>query len=238
MNTKLIAGCAFNLLFLMALHTPAASQARIGFIDATRILKQMPEAMDAESHLNQFVAQWNKEVNDMLAELSRKQNDYDRKKLIMSDAERSASELDLSDLKKRIDQFRQSKYGPSGELASQQESLMKPAYDKLAKALEDVALDGKYDFVFDKSSKELALLYTNAKFDLTNAVAKKLGIETNDVFSVPLLNGNNKPGSPAQTQPGAQQNSPANPNRPAPPAGTMGSQPGGNPIMPPPTIPH
>lgn len=204
MMTRPIIVLSCILTFALIAAKPAAAQSRIGFIDATKILKQMPEAMDAESHLNQLVAQWNKEVNDMQGELTRKVNDYDRKKLIMTDAERQAAEFDIADLKKRIENYRQSKYGPNGELVTQQETFMKNAYDKLNKALEEVALDGKWDYIFDKSSKELALLYTNAKFDLTNAVSKKLGIETNDIFSVPLLNNNNKsaPPPPAGIPPG------------------------------------
>lgn len=179
----------------------AVSQGRIAFIDATKILKQMPEATDAESHLNQLVAQWNKEVGDMKSELTRKQRDYDRKKLIMTDAERQATEFDIADLTKRIENYRQAKYGPNGELGTQQALFMKNAYDKLNKAIEEVALDGKWDYIFDKSSKELALLYTNAKFDLTAAVSKKLGIETNDIFSIPLLNKNSKSVPPPQGNP-------------------------------------
>ena len=124
MKIKPAAGFLVSIILLSLVHSPASAQSRIGFIDATKILKQMPESMDAESHLNQFIAQWNKEVNDMLADLTRKQNDYERKKLIMSDAERSAAEFDIADIKKRIEQYRQNKYGPNGELASQQESLI------------------------------------------------------------------------------------------------------------------
>ena len=188
MNLRRYISCLSVLVVLLIIQRHASAQSRIAYVDAMKLLKQLPEAMDAESHLNQFVSQWNKEVADFETELNRKRVDYDRKKLIMSDAERSAAELDISELRKRIDQYRQTKYGPNGELATQQEGLMKPAYDKLLKAIEDVALESKYDYIFDKSSKEIALLYTNAKFDLTNAVAKKLGLETNDIFSVPLIN--------------------------------------------------
>ncbi len=218
-------------LFLFAAVFFAASdsygQTRIAYIDATKILKRMPEAVDAESRLDQFVSQWNKEVGDMEADLKRKRDDYDRKKLIMTDAERGAVELDITDLKKRIDAFRQEKYGTGGELYKQQAELMKPAYDKLNKALEEVALDGKYDFVFDRNSTDHSILYTNAKFDLSIPVAKKLGLETNDIFNIPLLNNplnSNRPNSPNQQNP--------------PPKGQPAVPPGGIPPLPPPTQQH
>jgi len=104
----------FSFLFYGALFCAASgsyAQSRIAFIDATKMVKRMPEAVDAESRLDQLVSQWNKEVGDMESITSASATDFDRKKLIMTDAERNAVELDMGDLKKRIDQYRQDKYG-------------------------------------------------------------------------------------------------------------------------------
>lgn len=175
----------------MVLATGAASglraQSRIGFLDAAAILKRMPEAQDAQAQLDRMTDEWKREAATMDQELTRKRNEYERKKLIMTDAERSAVEVDISELKKRLDKYRQDKFGASGELFTQQQSLMQPVYDKLLKAIEEAAAEAKYDYVFDRSSKDHLMLYSNAKFDLTLNVAKKLGLETNDIFSIPLL---------------------------------------------------
>jgi outer membrane protein len=227
-------------LFLFAALLFAASgsygQSRIAFIDGTKIVKRMPEAVDAEARLDQLVAGWNKEVADMEADLKRKRDDYDRKKLIMADAERNAVEVDIADLKKRIDQYRQDKYGTGGELYKQQADLMKPAYDKLMKAIEEVALDGKYDYVFDRGSKDYSILYTNAKFDLTVPVAKKLGLESSDMFNIPLINRVN-PNKPNANAPPPSRPDPNNPNQQQPPP--LMVPPGGFPPgAPPPVIHH
>src|ERR1043165_548311 len=150
MGKPKIYGLILLTILSIAFCRTTAAQNKMAFIDAAKLLKQMPESQDADSRLAQLIAGWNKEVSDMESELARKRADYEKKKLIMSDAERTAFELDITDLKKRIDQYRQQKYGPNGELATQQQTLMKPAYDKLLKALEEVALEGKYDYIFDK----------------------------------------------------------------------------------------
>ncbi len=219
-------------LALLIAATSSHAQSRIAFIDGTKIIKRMPEALDAESRLDQIVSGWNKEIGDMEADLKRKRDDYDRKRLIMTDAERNAVELDITDLKKRIDQFRQEKYGSSGELYRQQAELMKPAYDRLMKAIEEVAVEGKYDYVFDRGSKDYSILYTNAKFDLSLPVAKKLGLETNDIFNIPLinnpLNGNKpNPNNPNQNVPPpvVPNGDPSDPmNQPVPPPIPPGGQ--------------
>jgi len=198
----------FSAVFLAV--SVSHAQTRVAFIDATKIIKRMPEALDAETRLDQMVAQWNKEVGDMENELKRKRDDFERKKLIMTDAERNAVELDITDLKKRIDDFRQAKYGTSGDLYAKQAELMKPAYEKFNKALEEAAMEGKYDYVLDRGANDHSILYTNAKFDLSIPVAKKLGLETNDMFNIPLLN--NPLNKPTQQNP----NTPPNQQRPNP----------------------
>lgn len=175
------------VLLVAALPMISAAQGRIAFVDATKLLKKMPESADVESRLQQLIDTWNREANDMQTELDRKKNEYERKKLIMTDAERGAVETDVVELKKRLDSYRQGKYGTNGELFTQQATLMKPVYDKLLKAISEVATEEKYDYVFDRGDKSHSMLFGNAKFDLTNSVAKKLGLETNDIFSTPLL---------------------------------------------------
>lgn len=205
-----------SILILCAASTSIEAQSRIAFLDASKILKRMPEAIDAESRLQTLVNGWNRDASEMQAELDRKRNEYDRKKLIMTDGERSAIEIDMADIKSRLDKFRQDKYGPSGELFSQQTSLMQPAYDKLKKIIDEIAVEGKFDYVFDRNSKDYGMLYSNAKFDLTLQVAKKLGIETSDVFSVPLLDKSN-PNAPNRS-PNPHSNMP---QQTPPPPGTI-----------------
>lgn len=201
------------VLVLASLPLLGEAQSRIAFVDGTKLLKKMQESADVESRLQQLIDNWNREANDMQTELERKKNEYDRKKLIMTDAERGAIETDITELKKRLDVYRQGKYGTSGELFTQQATLMKPVYDKLLKAISEVATEEKYDYVFDRGDKSHSMLFSNAKFDLSTAVAKKLGLETNDIFSTPLLdrfnkgtgtNTNTNSGTPPQTPPDRQ----------------------------------
>jgi outer membrane protein len=209
-------------IFLVA--STSSGQSRIAYIDGTKLIKRMPEAVDAEARLDQLVAGWNKEVADLETDLKRKREDYDRKKLIMTDAERNAVEVDITELKKRIDAFRQDKYGTGGELYRQQAELMKTAYDKFNKALEEVALEGKYDYVFDRSANDHSILYTNAKFDLTVPVAKKLGLESSDIFNIPLVNNPLNGSKPPPVNPGSP-NNPNNPGQPPPLQGAPGQEP-------------
>jgi outer membrane protein len=222
----------FTFCLLSDSITVQAQQTRIAYIDASKLLKRMPEATDAQLRLDQLSATWTKEANDMQSEITRKQSEYDRRKLIMTDAERSASEVDLQNLRKKLDDYRHQKFDENtGELWTQYAQLMKPAYDRLENAIKEVALDGKYDYVLDRSSKDVALLYTNSKFDLTIPVARKLGIES-EILTTPLVNNGpksgmkpNQPGVPG-ANPGAPGANPGAPsNNPFPNPGNQGLTP-------------
>jgi outer membrane protein len=205
------------LSFILLFAAPALAQpTRTAYIDASKIIARLPEAQDADARLDQLVATWNQEADNIQGDLNRKKAEYERRKLIMTDAERTATEVDIQNVQRRLNEFRQSKYGPNGELASQQASMMKPAYDKLMKAIDEVARDGNYDYVLDKSSKDVAILFSNSKHDLTGAVAKKLGIET-DAIMQPLLNspGNGTSGArPAGDARDSQSPAGSNPRQP------------------------
>lgn len=190
------------ILLLWAFSAQAQQPTRIAYIESSKILGRLTEAQDANARLDQLVAVWNQEAENIQGELGRKKTEYERRKLIMTDGERSAAEVDIQNVQKRLSDFRQSKYGPNGELYSQQASMMKPAYDKLMKAIDESAREGNYDYVLDKSSKDVVMLYSNSKYDLTIAVAKRLGIET-DVIMQPLINN-----APAGSSSTSMQNTP------------------------------
>ncbi len=217
---------SFLLFATLLISIPAFAQpARIAYIDADKLLKLMPQATDAKARMDQLSQAWTKEAEDMQAEIDRKQADFDRRKLIMTDAERSATALDIANLKKRHDDYLQQKFGPNGgELFQQEAQIMGPAYDKLTQAIKEVAEEGSYDYVIDRSSKDVILLYTNSKFDITLPVARKLGIESS-ILSAPLVPALNKSGTLPNNQAPREPNNGMQPNATFPQVPTAGSTP-------------
>ena len=133
----------------------------------------MQDASDAQKNLDNVVSGWKLEIKQLNDSLSQMKDDYEKKKLILTETIRKTKELDIASLEKRINDYKNSKFGDNGEYFQKQNELMKPVQDKVFKAIQDVAKEGEYDFVFDRSS-ELLLLYMNEKYDLTNKVIKKL----------------------------------------------------------------
>lgn len=160
-------------LLSIAAAIPAAAQMKIGYLNSEAIMQQLPEAQDAQKQLDGITADWQTELTKMQTDLQHKFEEYDKKKLIMSDKRRSEVEKELQDMDRKMVDYRTAKFGTSGELFAKQNELMKPIQDKVFKAVKDVADEGGYDYVFDKSSTTL-LMYSNEKNDLTAKVLAKL----------------------------------------------------------------
>jgi outer membrane protein len=161
------------MLLLIAFVIPSSAQMKIGYINSEAIMQQLPEAQDAQKQLDALSTDWQTELTKMQTDLQHRFEDYDKKKLVMSDKRRAEIEKELQDLEKKMVDYRTAKFGANGELFSKQNELMKPVQDKLFKAVKDIADEGGYDYVFDKSSTTL-LMYSNEKNDLTSKVLAKL----------------------------------------------------------------
>jgi outer membrane protein len=151
------------------------AQAKIGYVDSQTIMQRLPEGQDAQKQLDALVAQWQGEITKMQNEWQRKYEEYDKKKLIMSDQTRAEAERELVQLEKQVTDYRNQKFGPNGEMFTKQNELLKPVQDRIFKAIQDVAVEENFDYVFDKSG-DILLLYTNEKYDLTPKVLQKLQV--------------------------------------------------------------
>ena len=168
---------AFVLFLLVVCMVPASSQVKIAYFNSDAIMKQLPDAQDAQKQLDQFVADWQQELNKMQDEWKKKFDEYDKRKLIMTEQRRADAERELRDMDQKIVDFRTQKFGQNGELFNKQNELMKPVQDRVFKAVQDVAREDGYDYVFDKSG-DILLMYANEKYDLTQKVFAKLKVPT------------------------------------------------------------
>lgn len=167
--------CGLGALLLTA--GVGVAQQKIGHVSSDAIMKQLPDAQDAQKQLDAFVVDWQNELNTMQQNWQKKFDDYDQKKLIMSEARRADAEKELRELDQRIADYRNQKFGQNGELFQKQNELMKPVQDRVFKAIQDVAKEEGYDYVLDKSG-EILMMYANDKYDLTPKVLEKLQVGT------------------------------------------------------------
>ena len=149
------------------------AQLKIGYVDSNTILKELPDAQDAQKTIDALVQEWKDELQKMQKELDAQSTDFEKRKLIMSDNKRLEVETQINKLKTDINNYRQSKFGFQGELYTQQEEIMKPVQNKIFLAIESVAEDEELDYVFDRSG-DILFLYAKEDYDITSLVLELL----------------------------------------------------------------
>lgn len=149
------------------------AQVKIAYVDSKIIIESMEDAKDAQRNLDNFVALWKGELQKLNDSLAYLKDDFEKKKLILTDNVRKQKEEEIKSLEKAISDYKLAKFGENGEYFQKQNELMKPVHDRIFKAIQDAAKEGDFDFVFDRSSS-IILLYMNEKYDLTTKVIKKL----------------------------------------------------------------
>jgi outer membrane protein len=165
--------CSCFLFMLLLFVVPTSAQMKIAYFSSEAIMKQLPDAQDAQKQLDQLVADWQQELNKMQDEWKKKFDEYDTRKLIMTEQRRADTERELRDMDQKIVDFRNQKFGQNGDLFNKQNELMKPVQDRVFKAVQDVAREDGYDYIFDKSG-DILLMYANEKYDLTQKIFNKL----------------------------------------------------------------
>jgi len=163
----------FFLIFLVFSSKDVSSQTKVGYIDSKKIIDGMQDSRDAKARLDNQVTEWQTELKVLQDSLQSVKDDFEKKKLILTDQLKEQTETQIKDLETRVTSFRTEKFGENGEYFQKQTEYMKPVLDKVFKAIEEVANEGNYDYVFDRSS-EIMLLYVNENYDLTLKVINTL----------------------------------------------------------------
>lgn len=161
----------FTILLLLSISTATFAQTKVGYIDSKKIIESMQEATDAKLKLDNLVSDWQRELTTLQDSLKQMKDDYDKKKLILTDQLKQQTEKEISDLDAAITNYKVAKFGEGGEYFQKQKEFMKPVQDRIFLAIEKVALEEDYDYVFDRSS-EILLLFVNERYDLTAKVQK------------------------------------------------------------------
>lgn len=163
-------------LFVFSLTGLTNGQLKIGYVDSDSIMDKFPDAQDARQKLDAFIQDWQTELTKLENNWKTKYDDYEKRKLIMTDQTRTETESELLKLEQQITDYREKKFGTNGELFQKQDEIMKPVQNKVFTAIKDVAKDEDFDFVFDRSG-DVMLLFAKDEYDVTALVLEKLKLK-------------------------------------------------------------
>ena len=147
---------------------------KYAFIDSEYILENIPAFTAAQEQLDQLSSQYQKELESMHAEIDQMYKDFQAESVLLSDDMKRKREDVIISKEKDYKQLQRKYFGPSGDLFKKRQGLVKPIQDDIFNAVQEIANEGSYAVIFDKSGGT-TLFFTNPKYDLSDQVLQKLG---------------------------------------------------------------
>lgn len=179
---KLFAAVAF--LFMSAVSF-AQSPVKIGYTNVDYVLSQMPESKQIEADLKAYSNQLEAQLKSKYQEFETKGQAYQKGAATMTDVVKADKEKELMSLRTSIEEFQKN---ADASLQKKQQSLMEPALDKLQKAIDDVAKENGYTYVFNSDAgfgTTPVLLHGPEDGNISDLVLKKMGVTPVKAGSAP-----------------------------------------------------
>ena len=168
----------FSILLLTLVATvPAAAQQRIAYVDSEAILDRITEFRTVQSNLDRLAQQWQTELDALQQEVDALVRDFEARELLFTEAERERKREEIRAKEQELESKRIQRFGPEGEFFREQQRQMRPVQERLLEAIEEVAKEEDYDYVFDKSG-DFLFLYASPQLDISDLVLDELGIDS------------------------------------------------------------
>ena len=157
--------------FLLVAATATATAQKFGYVNSTEILAELPAMKAAESNLEGLQKQLQKKGQAMVQSF---QTDYqalqaEAQQGTMSPKQQQEAAAKLQTREEEIGQFEQTMMA---DLQKKRAELLEPIYTEINEAIEAVAKENGYQFIFDQQ----VLLYGEESQDVSALVKAKLGI--------------------------------------------------------------
>lgn len=160
-------------LLMMVISLGQNFAQKLGYTSAEAVLGQLPDAKIIEAELKAYSAQLTKEIESKQKEFQTKYQDYATNSKNMAVVVREQREKELQALKQGMDEFQQK--AQEGYQKKQQE-LLSPVFEKIQKAVDEIAKAEGFDFIFSTDASGVPiLLFAKEEHNITNKVITKLG---------------------------------------------------------------
>ncbi|MBT3417330.1 MAG: OmpH family outer membrane protein [Flavobacteriales bacterium] len=160
------------ILALFGLLTFNTFAQKLGHLDAQEILALMPEREKATEDYQEYAKGLESQLMSMQSEYQSEIQDYQDNEATYSDLVKQDKIAEIQGLEQRIGTFQQS---AQESLQRKEVELLSPILEKLQNAINEVAEDGDYTYIFDNNTGGM-LLYSKESENISSLVKKKLGL--------------------------------------------------------------
>jgi outer membrane protein len=176
MKTKVIKRISLAAVFAATMLT--ASAQKFAYVDSQYILSKIPDYKAAQDQINQISIEWQKEIEGKYSEIDQLYKAYKADEVLLTDEMKQKRQAEIDQKEQAVKDLQKQHFGVNGDLFKKRQELVKPIQDKVFNAVQDLAQKDNLAIIFDKSSDDVTMLYTNAKYDKSDEILKNMGYST------------------------------------------------------------
>ena len=159
--------------FIISTLIYAQKGVRIDYIDFNKIIEEIGDYKDATKNLEIKAENWNRDIEIKKMELKSMENQLNAEKFLLTSELIKDREDELDIYRNEIFTLQNKYFGINGNYINQKNKLIKPIQDRVLSIIREIAIEKKFDFVFDRSS-ELIMLYSQKNYDISELVLRKI----------------------------------------------------------------
>ncbi|PHI18308.1 outer membrane chaperone Skp [Lewinellaceae bacterium SD302] len=167
---KMLKLAALALFLTVGMATSLTAQ-KFGYVNSTAILAELPAVRAAEADLEALQKQLQKRGQDMVQQFQADVAAFE-KEIQSGGLSPRDQQTQTAALEKRQQEIGAMEQQMMQDIQEKRNKLLEPIYTSVNEAIEAVAKENGYTFVFDQQ----VLLYGEESEDLTTAVKAKLGM--------------------------------------------------------------
>ncbi|WP_236980874.1 OmpH family outer membrane protein [Membranihabitans maritimus] len=161
----------FAVALLASVFQVANAQQKFAYVNSQAILENLPEVKAADAEIQTLQEQLQKKAQEKVQAFRTKMMELQQQR---DAGELSPKQLEEESQKLQADETELQQF--QGQMQTQimqkQQSLLQPIQEKIQKAIDDVAVEDGYTFVFDLSTG--VLMYADESTNITEKVKAKL----------------------------------------------------------------
>ena len=172
---KLTLKYALTMAIGLLLSMSAQAQ-KFGFVNSGSILEAMPQVKEAESNLEALGKQLQAKGEKMMQDFQLKYQELERK-VQAGEITPKAQETETAALEEERNKILAYDQDMQKQLGDKREALLAPILEQVKTAIDAVAKENGYTYIFDGSPGVGVILYADESTNVTALVKTKLGIQ-------------------------------------------------------------
>ena len=147
---------------------------KIVYVDSEYIMANIPEYADAQEQLETMSVKWQKEIKALYDKVSEMYSKYQTEMVLLSEDQKRAREQEIVNKEQEAKNLQMQYFGSEGLLYQKRTELIQPIQEKIYTAMNELALQKNYAFIFDLASGT-SVLWASDKNDVSDDVLDQLG---------------------------------------------------------------